>query len=364
MNHKTPIQNFGTSRSVVRVGFVPLADCAPIVMAQELGLFHKYGVRVTLHRELGWATIRDKIIHGELDAAHALAAMPVAATLGLGSIECDCVTALVLNLNGNAITLSNELHRSGVRDGAGLREQIVGLRHGKTFTFGIVSQFSSHSYLLRKWLAAAGIKPDRDVRIVVVPPPQMVANLKAGHLDGFCVGEPWNSVAVQSGVGWCVATSVDLHPGHPEKVLMVRRNFAEQKSAEHLALVAALMEACAYCDDARNRDQLISVLARPEYVNAPPAALRCGFEGPFDFGHGDVRPVPDFTVFHRNHANEPSGDKAAWVFERIRSSGLCENPAAMDFALGRAVFRGDLYEQALRIRSRSNTYEHEIQLTH
>lgn len=363
VNHKTPTLNFGTAPAVVRVGFVPLADCAPIAIAQELGLFHKYGVRVTLHRELGWATIRDKIIHGELDAAHALAAMPVAATLGLGSIECDCVTALVLNLNGNAITLSNELHRSGVRDGAGLREQIVGLRHGKTFTFGIVSQFSSHSYLLRKWLAAAGIKPDRDVRIVVVPPPQMVANLKAGHLDGFCVGEPWNSVAVQSGVGWCVATSVDLHPGHPEKVLMVRRNFAEQKSAEHLALVAALMEACAYCDDARNRDRLISVLARPEYINAPATALRCGFEGRFDFGHGNVRDVPDFTVFHRNHANEPSGDKAAWVFERIRSSGLCENPAAMDFALGRAVFRRDLYEQALRIRFRSHTYEHEIQLT-
>lgn len=343
---------------------MPLADCAPIVMAQELGLFRKYGLRVALHRELGWATIRDKVIHGELDAAHALAAMPVAATLGLGSIESECLTALVLNLNGNAITLSNELHRSGVRNATGLREKIVELRHRKSFTFGIVSQFSSHNYLLRKWLNSGGINPDRDVRIVVVPPPQMVANLKAGHLDGFCVGEPWNSVAVQTRVGWCVATSAELHPGHPEKVLMVRRDFTEQKSAEHLALVAALLEACEYCEAARNRDQLIAVLARPEYVNAPADALRWGFEGSFDFGHGQVRMVPDFTIFHRDNSNEPSSEKAAWVFDRIRSQGICLNSAALDFALGRSVFRTDLYDQALSIRSQSKIYEHETQLTH
>jgi ABC-type nitrate/sulfonate/bicarbonate transport system substrate-binding protein len=349
---------------VLKLGFVPLADCAPIVMAQELGLFRKYGLRVMLNRELGWATIRDKVIHGELDAAHALAAMPVAATLGLGSIECECVTALVLNLNGNAITLSDELYRSGVRDGAGLREQIIARRHRKTFTFGIVSQFSSHNFLLGKWLSASGINPGRDVRIVVVPPPQMVTNLKADHLDGFCVGEPWNSVAVQSKVGWCVATSAELNPGHPEKVLMARREFAENRNEEHLALVAALLEACEYCDDAGNHDHLVAVLARPEYVSAPATALRRGFEGNFDFGHGNVRKVPDFTIFHRNNANEPSGDKAAWVFERIRSSGLCRNPSGIDFALGRKVFRTDLYDQANRIRSQSNNYETESQLTH
>jgi ABC-type nitrate/sulfonate/bicarbonate transport system substrate-binding protein len=156
---------------------------------------------VKLKRELGWATVRDKINYGELEAAHALAAMPVTTTLGLGSIPCDCLTALVLNLNGNAITLSNDLWKRGVRDGETLRAEIKRSPRAKVLTFGVVFPFSSHRHLLRKWLASHGIDPERDVRIVVVPPPQMAANLKAGHLDGFCVGEPWNSVTVQSRAG-------------------------------------------------------------------------------------------------------------------------------------------------------------------
>lgn len=342
----------------MKLGFVPLADCAPIVMAQELGLFQKFGLRVALHRELGWATVRDKVIHGELDASHALAAMPVAATLGLGSIATDCVTALVLNLHGNAITLSNELRRAGVHDGAGLRGKIVEQRHRKTFTFGIVSQFSSHNFLLRKWLSAAGINPDRDVRIVVVPPPQMVANLKAGHLDGFCVGEPWNSVAVRSGVGWCAAVSAELQPGHPEKVLMAKRSFVDGRREEHLALVAALLEACEFCEKPENREHIISVLARPEFVNVAREALRRGFGNRFDFGNGCVREVPRFCVFHGGDANEPSSEKAASVFQLIRSVGALKQPSALNFALGRAVFRTDLYQEAVDLRS-SNPISHE-----
>jgi ABC-type nitrate/sulfonate/bicarbonate transport system substrate-binding protein len=346
VNQKTTILKMPGSRSVLRLGFVPLADCAPVLMAQELGLFRKHGLKVALHRELGWATIRDKVIHGELDAAHALAAMPVAASLGLGSIKCDCVTGLVLNLNGNAITLSNDLYLAGVRDGSGFKEQIIQGRHRKTFTFGIVSQFSSHNFLLRKWLSKAGVNPDRDVRIVVVPPPQMVANLKAGHLDGFCVGEPWNSVAVQSRVGWCVATSAELQPGHPEKVLMARKDFAENNNDEHIALIAALLEACAYCQKPENHDRVLDVLARPDAVNVPTAALRRGFDGNFDFGFDQVRTVSDFNVFHRDDSNEPSGEKAAWVFQLIRSVGLPDDPSLLNFALGRSIFRADLFEKA------------------
>jgi ABC-type nitrate/sulfonate/bicarbonate transport system substrate-binding protein len=347
----------------LRLGFVPLADCAPLVIAHELGFFRKYGLNVTLCRELGWATIRDKVIHGELDAAHALAAMPVAATLGLGSIKCDCLTAMVLNLHGNAITLSNELWRAGVREAASLRSEITRLRHRKTLTFGVVSQFSSHHFLLRQWLMAAGIYPDRDVRIVVVPPPQMVANLKAGHLDGFCVGEPWNSVAVQSRTGWCVTTSAELAPNHPEKVLMVRRDFAEKNAEQHVALVAALLEACEFCDAAENRDELVSILARPEYVNASAEALRHGFSGEFDFGQNGARTVRDFSIFHRDNANEPSSEKAAWVLQLIRASGQCPEPSALTFALGRRLFRMDIFEKAARLRDSiiSHKREHETQ---
>ena len=349
---------------VLRLGFVPLTDCAPLVIAHELGFFRKYGLRVTLSSELGWATIRDKIIHNELDAAHALVGMPVAATLGLGSIPCECLTALVLNLHGNAITLSNELWRCGVRDGETLRHEIHRTRKTRSFTFGVVYSFSSHNYLLRNWLLSSGIQPDRDVRIVIVPPPQMVANLKAGHLDGFCVGEPWNSLAVQSKVGVVAATSAELDPGHPEKVLMVRREFAEKRFDEHLALVAALIEACEFCDVCENHDEIVSILSRPEYVNVSEAVLRRGLSGPLDFGHGRVHAVQDFCVFHGRDVNEPSSDKAAWILQNIRTSGLCKEPAELNFAFGKRVFRADLFEKAISVRPTANNQPHEEHLQH
>jgi ABC-type nitrate/sulfonate/bicarbonate transport system substrate-binding protein len=346
-----------TSRPALRLGFVPLTDCAPLVMARELGLFKNYGLRVELSRELGWATIRDKIIHRELDAAHALAAMPVAATLGLGSIACDCLTALVLNLNGNGITLSNELWHKGVRNGVTLRDEIKRAPRDKVYTFGVVFPFSSHRHLLRRWLMRHGVDAERDVRIVVVPPPQMVANLKAGHLDGFCAGEPWNSVAVQAEAGWCVATSAELDPHHPEKVLMVRRDFAESRGEEHILLAAALLDAAAFCDEPENHPAMVEVLARKQYVGVAPDALRRGISGDIDFGHGTKRVVRDFCIFHKDNANEPSGDKAAWAMELVRTSGLCAEPAALQFALGREIFRPDIFEQAVRLRGASCTEE-------
>lgn len=353
--------NVAPRRAGLRLGFVPLTDCAPLVMARELGMFRKYGVNVVLSRELGWATIRDKVIYRELDAAHAVAGMPFAATLGLGSIRCDCLTALVLNLHGNAITLSNDLWKRGVHDGASLREEITRSRGKHMFTFGVVYPFSSHNFLLRDWLAASGINPERDVRMVVVPPPQMPANLKAGHLDGFCAGEPWNSVAVQSGAGWCVASSAELDPGHPEKVLMVRREFAEKRADEHRALIAALLDACEFCAEPENRDEIVAILSRPEYVGVPPALLRRGFDGRFDFGQGRSRTVREFNVFYHASANEPSSDKAAWVLQHLRDRGLCREPAKLDFVLGRSVFRLDLFEQAVRFRNLSrHSYKTEI----
>jgi ABC-type nitrate/sulfonate/bicarbonate transport system substrate-binding protein len=332
----------------VRLGFVPLTDCAPLVMADQLGLFKKFGLRVSLSRELGWATVRDKIVHGELEAAHALAAMPLAATLGLGSAPVECLTSLVLNLHGNAITLSHDLWKRGVRDGNSLREAIRAARREKVFTFGVVFSFSSHRHLLRKWLSAHGIDPERDVRIVIVPPPQMAANLKAGNLDGFCSGEPWNSVAVQSRAGWIAATSAELEPGHPEKVLMVRKQYVERHAAEHSALVAALKEACEFCDQPENRPEVAATLARPEFVGVPAEILLRGLGGKLDCGNSVARRVGDFFMFHRDGANEPAGAKAAWVLQLVRDSGLCAEPANLNFAVGRRVFRNDLFELAAK----------------
>jgi ABC-type nitrate/sulfonate/bicarbonate transport system substrate-binding protein len=211
---------------------------------------------------------------------------------------------------------------------------------------------------LRRWFASHGIDSERDVRIVVVPPPQMVANLKAGHLDGFCVGEPWNSVAVQSRAGWIAATSSELDALHPEKVLMVRGDFAAKRSEEHVALVAALLEACEFCDQPENHEQVIETLARPEYIGVAASALRHGISGEMDFGHDAERAVGDFCIFHRDHANEPGGDKAAWVLELIRTSGLCKAAPAISFALGRKIFRTDIFEQAVALRHSTSTQPH------
>ena len=335
------------SQQPIRLGFVALADCAPIVMASELGLFARHGIEVELHREVGWATIRDKIIYGELDAAQAPAGLVAAVSCGFGSIRAECLTGLVLNLHGDAITLSQKLWKRGVRNGPSLRDEV--LKGREPLTFGVVHQYSSHSFLLRSWLRTHGIEPDRDVRIVVVPPPQVVSNLKAGHLDRYCVGEPYNALAVMARIGWCVAISPELAPGHPEKVLMVRKDFSERAEHDHLSLIAALTEACRFCDRPENRERITETLTQPHYVNAPIRALQMSLGGTFDFGNGRVEKVPDFHVFARNNANEPTLEKAQWVFANLHSSGLLDDPAAVPAEDAAKWFRADIHRQALQL---------------
>jgi ABC-type nitrate/sulfonate/bicarbonate transport system substrate-binding protein len=332
---------------LLRLGFVALSDCAPVVMAEELGLFSKYGIRVELRREVGWATIRDKIIYGELEAAHAPAGLVVAAACGLGSIQSECVSGLMMSLNGNAITLSEELWKLGVRDGKSLAREIAQSKRPRVF--GVVHSYSAHSFLLRNWLREHGILPERDVRIVVVPPAQVHANLKAGHLDGYCVGEPWNSLAVLSGTGWCVATSEELAPRHPEKSLMVRRDFAERSESEHQALIAALIESCRFCARPENRERIIETLAQSHIVGAPIQALRAGMAGTFDYGHGRIEKHSNFHIFAGEGVNEPSPDKSAWVIRNLLKSGLVQDPTQVPVQKAAEWFRMDIFQKALQI---------------
>ena len=331
----------------LRVGFVPLCDCAPFVVAEELGLFTRQGLRVELSREAGWATIRDKIIYRELDAAHATAPMVMSATLGLASSPVECLTGLVLNLHGNAITLSNRLWDAGVRDGSSLREFIRARRGQPPLVLGVVFKYSTHNFLLRKWLRENGLNPERDVRIVVVPPPQMAGNLRVGNLDGYCVGEPWNSVAVRQRAGWVVATSGAISRWHPEKVLMVRRDFAESRAEEHLRLIAALAEACSYCEQLENRERLLELLAHPRYVSTSTAALRTSLCGPFDFGKERVENVAEFHIFSRHNANEPTSERAAWVLENLRDLDVFAGKVPAEVSQLLRGFRPDIYRQAV-----------------
>jgi ABC-type nitrate/sulfonate/bicarbonate transport system substrate-binding protein len=316
-------------------------------MAEELGLFAKQGIQVELHREVGWATIRDKIIYGELDAAHAPAGLVVAASCGLGSIRSECLTGLVISLNGNGITLSEDLWKQGVRDGKTLQREVTQGKRQRVF--GIVHSYSAHSFLLRNWLRAHAIVPDRDVRLVVVPPAQVHANLKAGHLDGYCVGEPWNSLAVLSGAGWCVATSEEIAPGHPEKVLMVRRDFAERSEREHLALIAALTESCRFCARPENRERVIEVIAQSQFVGAPIEALRMGMGGSFNYGHGRVEKHPAFHVFSGDGVNEPCPEKSDWVIRNLLKSGLVSDPSLVPAEKASEWFRADIFRKAIRL---------------
>jgi len=339
--------NFSTTRPrPLRVGFLALTDAAPFVVAAHLGLFAQHGVRVELRREIGWATIREKIVYGELDAAHAPAPMLWSTQLGLGCPPSDVLTALVLNLHGNALTLSRALWEAGARDAASLRALAKERRARQPLTFGIVFQFSSHHLLLRDWLLAAGINPERDVRIVVVPPAQMFRNLAAGTVDGYCAGEPWNTLAVREGAGWCPAWSAAQSPGHVEKVLMVTRRFAEKNAAEHSALVAALVAACAWCDEPQNREPLAQLLSGAAYLNLPTRVVAPALLGRFDCGHGRVENVPDFHVFHRGDANVPTVEKAAALQRDLLTAGLLSaTETAPD--LPRQLFRPDLHRAAL-----------------
>jgi ABC-type nitrate/sulfonate/bicarbonate transport system substrate-binding protein len=332
----------------LQIGFLALTDAAPFVVAEELGLFARHHVAVELRREIGWATIREKIIYGELDAAQAPAPMLWSALLGLGCPPCEVLTALILNLNGNAITLSRKLWDAGVRDALTLRDYVRTRRNAREMlTLGVVFHYSSHHLLLRRWLQTAGLEPDRDVRLVVVPPAQMFRNLAAQTIDGFCAGEPWNTLAVREGLGWCPTWSAEFQPGHVEKVLMVTRSFAERRRSEHAALVRALTEAAAWCDEPQNREKLAELLAGARYLNLAPRVIASTLLGRFDCGHDRVESVPDFHVFHRGEAGVPAVDRAVALQRTLGVAGLLSPAAAQNPETPRRLFREDLHREIL-----------------
>jgi ABC-type nitrate/sulfonate/bicarbonate transport system substrate-binding protein len=342
----------GSKAKPLRIGFVPLTDCAPLVVAKETGLFGRYDLEVSLSRELGWASIRDKLCFGELDAAHALAALLFGAQTLPGYERRRCVTGVVLSLNGDGITLSNRLWNVGARDAVSFREYLLRQRKTGPTVLGVPALLSSHYFLLRQWLAAAKIDFEQGVRIVTLPPQQMSGHLKSGHLDGYCVGEPWNSVAIREGAGWCAATSGEIFPLHPEKALLVSEQFAEDRHEEHLRLIAALVEACLFCDQSGNLETVVALLALPQYVNVPVETLRNGFSGSFDYGHGKREDSPDFAIFSRYEANIPSYDKAAWLTRQIARSGLAPAGFFPAGAVRRSAFRPDLFQQAMELVSK------------
>lgn len=311
----------------VRIGFIPLADCAPLLVARERELFQKHGVRVELSCEVGWATIREKLLYGQLDATHAIAGLTLAMRLGLSTPPCRVVAPFVFNLHGNAITLSRDLWNRGVRDAASLKK-LIRSSASRRFTFGMVSRYASHYFLLRQWLAAGGIDVESDVRIVALPPTQMAASLAAGLIDGYCVGEPWNSVAVERGTGWIAATSEQLAPGHPEKVLLTTEKFVESHSDESRAIIEALKESCSFCDAKENRPEVARLLSKSGYFAGVEDILARSLVGPFELGtegkSTNKIDAANFHIFHRREANMPVSDRGRWLLDQFISHGLLQ----------------------------------------
>lgn len=338
----------------LQIGFVPDGDCAPLVVARESGLFEKYELDVQLQRETRWANIRDKIIEGELDAAHAPATLPFITNLGIESDRCACVAGMVLSLQGNGIVVSHQLWNEGVRDARTLRDTIYAKWGKRTYTFGVVFPYSPPYVLLRHWLKLGNIVPHVEVRIVVLPPAQMFPMLKLGYIDGFCAGEPWTSLAVESQAGVCVATSEELAPQHPEKVLMVRRDFADERAEEHERLIAALLEACAFCDQPENHALVAEMIAKPQYVNAPADCLKLGRDAS-EWPAQKPAAAP-LTIFHKNNANAPTNDKALWVLEQLYA--MIEQSALPLPHLDRTPMLKNIFRRDVFDRARAKVFDH------
>ncbi|HEY9807848.1 MAG TPA: nitrate ABC transporter ATP-binding protein [Halomicronema sp.] len=343
------ISRNGLEKVNLELGFIPLTDCAPLVVAKEKGFFKKHGLEeVNLCREPSWKALSEGVATGRLDAAQMVAAMPLSMTLGLGvTTPVPVVTAMVLSRNGNAITLSKSLLEKGVHSLKDLK-QYISQPNERLTTFGMVHPASMHNLMLRYWLASGGIDPDIDVNLNVIPPAQMVANLKAGNIDGYCVGEPWNSRAVHEDLGFVIATDLDIWPGHPEKVLGLKEEWVNQHPETHIALVKALLEACEYCDDLRNRDEILNLLCQPQYVGSEKVYTRNGFAAPYNYGTGQPPQILQrFNQFHVEQTNCPGRVEGLWILTQLARWGVTPFPKNWLEILER-VRRVDLYAEAAR----------------
>ena len=362
----------------LKFGFIKLTDMAPLAVAYEKGYFEDEGLYVTLEAQANWKVLLDRVIDGELDGAHMLAGQPLGATIGFGT-KADVITAFSMDLNGNAITVSNDVWEQMKQyvptgdDGkpvhpikADYLKPVVDdyKEQGKPFKMGMVFPVSTHNYELRYWLAAGGINPgyyapkkgdtsgqiDADVLLSVTPPPQMPSTMEAGTIYGYCVGEPWNQQAVFKGIGVPVITDYEVWKDNPEKVFGVSQAWADKYPNTHIRVVKALIRAGAWLDanNNANRMEAVEILSRPEYVGADKDVIANSMTGTFEYEKGDKRDVPDFNVFFRYNATYPYYSDAVWYLTQMRRWGqIAEHkPDSWYMDIAKKVYRPDIYQQA------------------
>ncbi len=365
----------GIETDQLTLGFIKLTDMAPLAIAKEKGFFADEGLDVALEAQSNWKVLLDRVLDGEIDGAHMLAGQPIASTIGYGT-KGHLVTPFSMDLNGNAITVSNavwDAMKPGIAmdadkpahpiSASALKPVIEAYAaEGKAFNLGMVFPVSSHNYELRYWLAAGGINPGfyqsgdvsgqvaGDVLISVTPPPQMPATLEAGTIDGYAVGEPWNQAAVAKGIGVPVITDNDIWKNNPEKVFGVTAEFAEQNPNTLIALTKALIRAGMWldADNNANRAEAVQILSRPEYVGADVAVIANSMTGSFEYEPGDKREAPDFNVFFRYNATFPYYSDAVWTMTQMRRWGqIAEaHPDAWYDETAKSVYKPAIYRQA------------------
>ena len=328
----------------INVGFIPLTDCAPIVVASVMGFDKKYGIKINVSKEASWAGVRDKLLNTELDAAHVLYGLVYGVQLGIGGPQKGMAVLMTLNHNGQSITLSNQLREKGATDGRSLKRLID--NDPRDFTFAQTFPTGTHAMWLSYWLAAHGIDPLRDVKTSVVPPPQMVANMRVGNMDGYCVGEPWGARAIADGIGFTAATTQEIWAGHPEKVLGCTQDFVRQYPNSARALTMAVLDAARYIDEGQNRSDVSQLIAGKTYVNAPAEIIEQRFKGVYDNGIGRRWKDENPLRFHDGgRVNFPYYSDAMWFMTQQRRWGLLRTDPDY-LAVAKAVNQVDIYKEA------------------
>lgn len=376
----TTAEELDVEKDELTFGFIKLTDMAPLAVAYEKGYFEDEGLFVKLEAQANWKVLLDGVIDGKLDGAHMLAGQPLGATIGYGT-EAHIITAFSMDLNGNGITVSNDVwsemkknipHENGKPvhpiSASALKPVIESYKDkNKPFNMGMVFPVSTHNYELRYWLAAGGIEPgyygpgasgqvgqiSGDTLLSVTPPPQMPATLEAGTIYGYCVGEPWNQQAVIKGIGVPVITDYQIWKNNPEKVFGVSNKWAEENPNTHLAVVKALIRAAKWLDenDNANRPEAVKILSQANYVGADYNVIAASMTGTFEFEKGDKREIPDFNVFYRYYATYPFYSDAIWYLTQMRRWGQIEDskPDSWYHEVAKKVYKPEIYMQAAEL---------------
>ena len=328
----------------VKIGFIPLTDCASVVIAAEKGFDKKYGIKITPSKEASWAAVRDKLVNGENDASHVLYGLIYGVQMGIGGQKKDMAILMNLNHNGQAITLSKALYDKGAKDGASLAALIK--KEPREYTFAQTFPTGTHAMWLYYWLAANGVNPFTEVKTITVPPPQMVANMRVGNMDGYCVGEPWNARAIHDKIGFTAVTTQDIWRDHPEKVLGTTAEFVQKYPNTTRAMMMAVMEASKYIDTMSNRSEVAKIISDKAYVNAPFDVVEDRMLGQYDDGVGKKWQDPNYMKFYNDGlVNYPYLSDGMWFLTQHKRWGLLkEHPDYL--VVAKKVNQIDLYKQA------------------